>query len=105
MPWDWLRKVKNFGVPVALQFVPGPFQGVARTVYAGVRNAELAGGSGEAKLEMAMNYAGMMLPAIARVVERITGREVVDEQALTDALAHLTQFFVAIEKCVGVKPS
>jgi len=105
MAWKWLRKIGKVGVPVALQFVPGPFQVVAQTIYAGIRNAELAGGSGAAKLGMAMHYSTMMLPQIAAEVEKICGRKVIDEEALTEALAHLTQFFVMIEKAVGVKPS
>lgn len=105
MAWKWLSKIGKVGVPIALLFVPGPFQAVAQTIYAGVRNAELAGGSGAAKLGMAMHYSTMMLPQIAAEVEKICGRKVVDQEALTEALAHLTQFFVSIEKSVGVKPS
>ena len=105
MAWKWLRKIGKVGVPIALLFVPGPFQVVAQTIYAGIRNAELAGGSGAAKLGMAMHYSTMMLPQIAAEVEKICGRKVIDEEALTEALAHLTQFFVMIEKAVGVKPS
>lgn len=105
MPWGWLKKIGKVGVPIALLFVPGPFQSVAQTIYAGVLNAELAGGSGAAKLGMAMHYSTMMLPQIAAEVEKICGRKVIDEEALTEALAHLTQFFVLIEKSVGVKPS
>ena len=46
-----------------------------------------------------------VLPQIAAEVERVCGRQVVNEEALTEALAHLAQFFVMIEKAVGVKPS
>ncbi len=104
MAWKWLRKIGKVGVPIALLFVPGPFQAVARTIYAGVQNAEAAGGSGAEKLAMAMRYSTMMLPQIAAEVERVCGRQVVNEEALTEALAHLAQFFVMIEKAVGVKP-
>lgn len=100
----WLRKVLNIGVPVALQFVPRDFRGVANTVYAGVANAEAAGGAGETKLQVAMRYVEMILPAITADIERMTGKRVIDGAALVVALQKLAEFFVAIEKAVGKRP-
>ena len=102
--WSKIKKVIGIVTPVALEFVPAKFLPVAKTVYAGVTNAEAAGGSGETKLATAMRYATMVLPAIADVVEKITGREVVDQEALTKALEHLASFMVQITKAVGRKP-
>jgi hypothetical protein len=103
--WGWLKKVANHGVPIAVQLIPGSFRPVADVVYNGVRNAEMAGGTGPEKLSCAMRYITLMIPAISLLLRRITGREVVNEQALVRALKHLAEFFVLIEKCVGVKPS
>lgn len=103
--WRKIKRAIGVAVPIALEFAPAKFDEVARTVYAGVQNAEAAGGSGATKLAVAMRYSTMMLPEIAVEVERICGRRVIDREALTEALAHLTQFFVQIEKAVGVKPS
>ena len=102
--WSRIKRIIGVAGPVALEFVPAKFEGVARTVYAGVTNAEAAGGSGETKLATAMRYATMVLPAIAEAVEKITGREVVDEAALASALEHLASFQVQITKAVGRKP-
>lgn len=103
--WSKIKRVLGVVTPVAMEFVPAKFEGVARTVYAGVTNAEAAGGTGEKKLAAAMRYATMLLPAIAETVEKITGREVVDEAALKSALEHLASFQVQITKAVGRKPS
>jgi hypothetical protein len=51
-----------------------------------------------------MRYAKLLLPAIAETVEKITGREVVDEVALASALEHLASFQVQITKAVGKRP-
>ena len=103
--WSRIKRIIGVAGPVALEFVPAKFEGVARTVYAGVQNAEAAGGSGETKLAVAMRYATMVLPAIVEAVEKITGREVVDQDALTKALEHLASFMVQIEKAVGKRPA
>ena len=103
--WKWLKDVANYGVPIAVQLIPGAFRPVADLVYNGVRNAELMGGTGPEKLSCAMRYITMMIPSVVLLLRRITGREVVNEQALVEALAHLAEFFVLIEKAVGVKPS
>lgn len=102
--WSRIKRIIGVAGPVALEFVPAKFEGVARTVYAGVQNAEAAGGTGETKLAAAMRYAKLLLPAIAETVEKITGREVVDEVALASALEHLASFQVQITKAVGRKP-
>ena len=103
--WSRIKRIIGVAGPVALEFVPAKFEGVARTVYAGVTNAEAAGGSGETKLATAMRYATMVLPAIVEAVEKITNREVVNQEALTKALEHLASFMVQIEKAVGKRPS
>lgn len=103
--WRKIKRAVGLAVPIALEFAPAKFEGVARTVYAGVQNAERTGGTGETKLTVAMRYVRLLLPAIAETVEKITGKEVVDEVALAKALEHLASFQVQIEKAVGVKPS
>lgn len=103
--WSRIKRIIGVAGPVALEFVPAKFLPVAKTVYAGVTNAEAAGGSGETKLATAMRYATMVLPAIAEAVEKITGREVVDQEALAKALEHLASFMVQIEKAVGKRPA
>ena len=102
--WSRIKRIIGVAGPVALEFVPAKFEGVARTVYAGVTNAEAAGGTAETKLATAMRYATLLLPGIAEAVEKITGREVVDQEALTKALEHLASFMVQITKAVGRKP-
>jgi hypothetical protein len=103
--WKWLKDVANYGVPIAVQLIPGSFRPVADLVYVGVRNAEAIGGTGPEKLASAMRHITLIIPSVVLVLRRITGREVVNEQALVEALAHLAEFFVLIEKAVGVKPS
>lgn len=105
MAFNWLKKTLGVITPVAMQFVPSQFAGVARTVYAGVVNAESAGGTGQQKLAKALNYATLALPAIVDVIEKITGREVVDQDALKKALEHLASFQVQISKAVGHRPA
>ena len=102
--WSRIKRIIGVAGPVALEFVPAKFEGVARTVYAGVQNAEAAGGTAETKLAIAMRYAKLLLPAIAETVEKITGREVADEVALASALEHLASFQVQITKAVGKRP-
>ena len=103
--WSKIKRIIGVAGPVALEFVPAKFAPVAKTVYAGVVNAEKAGGSGETKLAIAMRYATLLLPGIAEAVEKITGREVVDQDALAKALEHLASFQVQIEKAVGKRPA
>lgn len=103
--WSKIKRVLGVVTPVALEFVPAKFKPVAQTVYAGVVNAEAAGGSGQEKLTKALHYSSMVLPAIVEAVEKITGREVVDEVALKSALEHLASFQVQITKAVGKRPS
>ena len=103
--WSKIKKVMGIVTPVALEFVPAKFLPVAKTVYAGVVSAEKSGERGETKLAIAMRYATLLLPGIAEAVEKITNREVVDQEALTKALEHLASFMVQIEKAVGKRPS
>ena len=102
--WSRIKRIIGVAGPVALEFVPAKFLPAARTVYAGVVNAEKSGESGETKLTIAMRYATLLLPGIAEAVEKITNREVVDQEALTKALEHLASFMVQITKAVGRKP-
>ena len=102
--WSRIKRIIGVAGPVALEFVPAKFLPVAKTVYAGVTNAEKSGESGETKLAIAMRYATLLLPGIAEAVEKITNREVVDQGALTKALEHLASFMVQITKAVGRKP-
>jgi hypothetical protein len=102
--WSRIKRIIGVAGPVALEFVPAKFEPVARTVYAGVQNAEAAGGTAETKLAIAMRYVKLLLPAIAETVEKITGKDVVDEVALASALEHLASFQVQITKAVGRKP-
>lgn len=105
MAFNWLKKTLGVITPVAMQFVPSQFASVARTVYAGVVNAESAGGTGQEKLTKALSYATVALPAIVDVVEKITGKEVIDQDALKKALEHLASFQVQISKAVGHRPA
>jgi hypothetical protein len=41
---------------------------------------------------------------MAREVERLTGKEIIDEEALADAMQKLAEFQVLITKAVGGKP-
>lgn len=100
MSWKWLKTI----APVALLFVPGPFQAVAQTVYNAVRNAEGRGGGGPAKLSLAMEILATSAPVMKTEIERITGRKVTNDEAMEQAISKLAEFFVLIEKCVGVKP-
>lgn len=102
--WSKIKRVLGVVTPVAMEFVPASFKGVAQTVYAGVVNAEASGGTGKEKLTKALHYSSMVLPAIAEAVEKITGKEVVDEAALKSALEHLASFQVQITKAVGKRP-
>jgi len=101
MTFNWLKKAMGVVTPVAMQFVPPEFAGVAKTVYAGVMTAEAAGGTGATKLAKALHYATMALPEIVNVVEKMTSREVIDQEALKKALEHLASFMVQIHKAVG----
>jgi|688.fasta_scaffold03352_26 hypothetical protein len=107
MAWGWLKKLGRgvkTAAPIALMFTPPPFQAVAQTVYSAIVAAESAGGAGPEKLQNAMRTLEWSAPLIAREVERITGRDVVNEEALADAMQKLAEFQVLIVKAVGGKP-
>lgn len=107
MAWGWLKKIGRGAkvvAPWALLFVPAPFNAVAQTVWNAVVAAEQAGGSGPDKLGNAMNSLAWSAPLIAREVERLTGKEIVDEEALAEAVEKLAEFQVKITKAVGGKP-
>lgn len=105
--WGWLKRIGR-GVkavaPIALLFVPAPFQAVAQTVYNAIVAAEQAGGSGPDKLTNAMRTLEWSAPLIAREIERLTGKEIVDEEALGNAISKLAEFQVLITKAVGGTP-
>lgn len=105
MAFNWLKQTLGVVTPVAMRFVPSQFAGVAKTVYAGVMHAEAAGGTGATKLAKALHYATMALPEIVAVVENISGKEVIDQEALKKALEHLASFQVQICKAVGQRPA
>jgi hypothetical protein len=107
MAWGWLKKLGRgvkTAAPIALMFTPPPFQAVAQTVYNAVLTAEQAGGAGPEKLQNAMRTLEWSAPLIAREVERVTGKEIIDEEALADAMQKLAEFQVLITKAVGGKP-
>jgi hypothetical protein len=107
MAWGWLKKLGR-GVkavaPIALMFTPPPFNALGQTVYNAIVAAEQAGGAGPDKLNNAMRTLEWSAPLIAREVERITGKDIVDEEALGDAMQKLAEFQVLITKAVGGKP-
>lgn len=103
MPWKWLQGVRA-AAPLALLFVPQPYQLLAQTVYSAVLEAEREGGISERKLAAAMRALNSSMPLILREVERITGRTIVDVAALRQALSKLAEFQVLILKAVGGKP-
>ena len=90
--------------PIALMFTPPPFNALGQTVYNAIVAAEQAGGSGPDKLNNAMRTLEWSAPLIAREIERITGKDIVDEEALGDAIQKLAEFQVLISKAVGSKP-
>jgi hypothetical protein len=107
MAWGWLKRLGRgvkAAAPIALLFVPAPFQAVAQTVYNAIVAAESAGGAGPEKLQNAMRTLEWSAPLIAREIERITGKDIVDEEALADAMQKLAEFQVLITKAVGGKP-
>jgi hypothetical protein len=107
MAWGWIKKLGRgvkTAAPIALMFTPPPFNALAQTVYSAVTVAEQAGGTGPEKLQNAMRTLEWSAPLIAREVERITGRDVVNEEALADAMQKLAEFQVLIAKAVGGKP-
>jgi hypothetical protein len=107
MAWGWITKLGRgvkTAAPIALMFTPPPFHALAQTVYSAVTAAEQAGGSGPEKLQNAMRTLEWSAPLIAREVERLTGKEIIDEEALADAMQKLAEFQVLITKAVGGKP-
>jgi hypothetical protein len=107
MAWGWLKKLGRgvkAAAPIALMFTPPPFNALGQTVYNAVLAAEQAGGAGPEKLQHAMKTLEWSAPLIAREVERVTGKEIVNEDALADAMQKLAEFQVLIAKAVGGKP-
>lgn len=107
MAWKWLE---SFGrgaksaAPLALLFVPEPYQLLAQTVYSAVLQAERTQGTGAQKLAAAMRDVDWAMPFLLKEVERITGRRVVDVAALRQALSKLAEFQVLITKSIGENP-
>lgn len=107
MAWGWLKKLGRgvkAAAPIALLFTPPPFNALGQTVFNAVVAAEQAGGSGPDKLANAMKTLEWSAPLIAREVERITEKEIVNEEALADAMQKLAEFQVLITKAVGGNP-
>ena len=107
MAWGWIKKLGRgvkAAAPIALMFTPPPFNALGQTVYNAVLAAEQAGGAGPEKLQNAMRTLEWSAPLIAREVERVTGKEIVNEEALADAMQKLAEFQVLITKAVGGKP-
>lgn len=104
MSWQWVKTLAKTVAPIALLFVPPQFQAVAQTVYNAVKAAEVSGGAGADKLNLAMGILATSAPVIKAQIESITGRKVTNDEAMEQAISKLVEFFVLIEKCVGVKP-
>lgn len=110
MAWGWLKKLGR-GVqavaPVALMFTPPPFNAVAQVVYGAVLRAEknIQGEKrGADRLTAAMQELEFSAPLIMREIERISGKEIVDDKAFEEAMESLIAFQVKITKSVGDKP-
>ena len=109
MAWDWLRKLGRGAqaiAPIALMFVPPQFLPIAQTVWKAIAKAEADLGEkrGPEKLAAAMVTISYSAPLILSEVERLTGKEVVDEVSLGDAITKLAEFQVLIAKAFGGKP-
>jgi hypothetical protein len=107
MGWGWIKKIgrgAKAAAPVAVMLTPPPYNRLAQTVYSAVTVAEQAGGTGAEKLQNAMRTLQWSAPLIAREVEMVTSKEVVNEEALANAMQKLAEFQVLITKAVGGKP-
>ena len=110
MAWGWLKKLGRGAqaiAPIALMFVPVPFQPIAATVWRAIAKAEadLGDKRGPEKLTAALETLSFSAPLIAADMERITGKELVDEDALGKAIEKLAEFQVLVTKAFGGKPA
>ena len=110
MSLGWLKKVGRGAqaiAPIALMFVPGPFQPIASTVWQAIAKAEadLGDKKGPEKLAAALQTLSFSAPMIVAEMERITRKEAVDEKALGQAIEKMAEFQVLITTAFGSKPT
>lgn len=110
MNWNWLKKVGRGAqaiAPIALMFVPAPFAPIASTVWRAIAKAEadLGDKKGPEKLQAALQTLSFSAPMIVSEMERLTGKDVVDEEAMGGAIEKMAEFQVLITKAFGSKPT
>jgi hypothetical protein len=111
MAWGWLKKLgrgaKDLALPIALLFIPPEFTAIAKLVYGLIVKAEqnIKGEKrGAERLIQVMQDLEIAAPLIIDNIEKMIGKQIVDEDALAEAMKALVSFFVQIEKAVGGKP-
>jgi hypothetical protein len=110
MNWNWLKKVGRGAqaiAPIALMFVPAPFAPIASTVWRAIAKAEadLGDKKGPEKLQAALQTLSFSAPLIVSEMERLTGKDVVDEEAMGGAIEKMAEFQVLVTKAFGSKPT
>ena len=110
MNWNWLKKVGRGAqaiAPIALMFVPAPFAPIASTVWRAIAKAEadLGDKKGPEKLQAALQTLSFSAPMIVAEMERLTGKDVVDEEAMGGAIEKMAEFQVLVTKAFGSKPT
>jgi hypothetical protein len=110
MNWNWLKKVGRGAqaiAPIALMFVPAPFAPIASTVWRAIAKAEadLGDKKGPEKLQAALQTLSFSAPLIVSEMERLTGKDVVDEEAMGGAIEKMAEFQVLLTKAFGSKPT
>jgi len=110
MNWNWLKKVGRGAqaiAPIALMFVPAPFAPIASTVWRAIAKAEadLGDKKGPEKLQAALQTLSFSAPMIVSEMERLAGKDVVDEEAMGGAIEKMAEFQVLITKAFGSKPT
>ncbi len=111
MAWGWLKKLgrgaKDLALPIALLFVPAEFTAIAKVVYGMIVKAEqdIQGEKkGAERLIRVMQDLEIAAPLIIQNIEQMIGKQIIDEDALAEAMKSLVSFFVQITKAVGGKP-
>ena len=110
MTWGWLKKLGRGAqaiAPIALMFVPAPFQPIASTVWRAIAKAEadLGDKRGPEKLQAALETLSFSAPLIVSEMERLTGKDVVDEESMGRAIEKMAEFQVLVTKAFGGKPT
>ena len=110
MTWNWLKKLGRGAqaiAPIALMFVPAPFAPIASTVWRAIAKAEadLGDKRGPEKLQAALQTLSFSAPMIVSEMERLTGKDVVDEEAMGGAIEKMAEFQVLVSKAFGSKPT